>query len=333
MKYCAKFIFAIAFGFINLYGQREAKPVLAVLSLSSQNVSPADTSIIMGFIQEEFFYTMKFQLVEREQIDKLLKEIQYQQSGLCDVECAVNLGKQLAAQKVVSGSVGRLGNAYVIQLSMIDVATSAIESMFSIREECPLEQLPGYISKLIKGVISPGNRQNQAEMATQIRQTQINPRTSSIKQSTTKTLRKKSPFLAFGMSFLVPGLGQYYNGHVLKGLVQEVLIGGGILLAGLAGEKHVQRQDQYYDYYYNNYYYYYYMTHEQTAWLPIGLGLAGAAVLWSWIDAPISAGKINRKRAGLSAHMMEFRLGKEEYLGLDIRPIYKGYAATLSFNF
>jgi formylglycine-generating enzyme required for sulfatase activity len=42
---------------------------------------------------------------------------------------------------------------------MINVATSEIESMYSILEECKLEQLPGFISKLVKGILNPEQKQ------------------------------------------------------------------------------------------------------------------------------------------------------------------------------
>jgi hypothetical protein len=73
-------IITLGNGYIS--GQAGSKPVLAVLNLTSQNVAVGDTNIITGFIQEEFFYSGKFQLIEREQVDKLLKELQYQQSGM-----------------------------------------------------------------------------------------------------------------------------------------------------------------------------------------------------------------------------------------------------------
>ncbi|MCI0693192.1 hypothetical protein L0337_14455 [candidate division KSB1 bacterium] len=37
---------------------------------------------------------------------------------------------------------------------------------------------------------------------------------------------EKSPVLAFVMSCLVPGAGQYYNGDIAKGVIQEVLVVG-----------------------------------------------------------------------------------------------------------
>lgn len=136
-----------------VFGQTEMKPVLAVLSLLPENVSEADARIITGFIQEELFNTNDFVLVERTNVDKLLNELQYQQSGICDLKCAVSIGKQLAANKVLIGSIGRLGNAYTIQVKLIDIASNQIEKINSILAECRLEELPSHISELIRKLI------------------------------------------------------------------------------------------------------------------------------------------------------------------------------------
>ncbi|MDD8025788.1 MAG: hypothetical protein PHI34_04690 [Acidobacteriota bacterium] len=323
MKRSMGLVCAVLFIIIRVYGQAaEQKPVLAVLSLTSQNVSPGDTSIIMGFVQEEFFYSQKYQLVERIQIDKLLQEIHFQQSGLCDVECAVNLGKQLAAQKVVYGTVGKLGNAYSIQLSMIDVATSAIEGMYSILEECPLEQLPGYISQLVKGLISPESRQAKPVPAFRPQQPQVEVQSyQTVDQNEPATLKNKSPMLACALS-LIPGVGQYYNGQIIKGVIQQILFIGGLVVfinEDLYGGR--WESDGFH-------------AHTQPSlsnW--IGAGVFVLAEVWSLIDAPNSAARINRKHANMNAHMLNLPVGDDQSLGLDFGPVYKGFAGKLSFSF
>jgi hypothetical protein len=118
-------------------------------------ISQTDAIQITQYLEEELFYSGKFDLVERTQVDKILRESQYQQSGVCDIECAVLIGKQLAAKKVIIGTVGKLGSAYTIQIKLIDVETGKIERPTSIQPECRLEDLPGFLRSLIVKLTAP----------------------------------------------------------------------------------------------------------------------------------------------------------------------------------
>lgn len=130
----------------------------------------------------------------------------------------------------------------------------------------------------------------------------------------------KSPGLAFALSFLFPGIGQYYNGDVTKGVIQEVLYVGGWVLFFALGTEEVEG--------------YYYDYTETTAWWWIGLGLASGSALWSMIDAPISANKINKKSGRYNdyGHLLEFNQGKN-VIGFDLGPTREGLGAKISYHF
>ncbi len=80
---------------------------------------------------------------------------------------------------------------------------------------------------------------------------------------------KKSPFLACAMSAMLPGLGQYYNRDIRKGIIQDILFVGGLVLAVKSSDDN-SRHDL------------------------VGAGLALGSALWSLIDALISASKKNK---------------------------------------
>ncbi|MDD2890440.1 MAG: hypothetical protein PHE49_07355 [bacterium] len=128
----------------------------------------------------------------------------------------------------------------------------------------------------------------------------------------TSIKEEKSPVVACLLSFVIPGVGQFYNGEVGKGIAQEALILGGYVLAFTAGFGTETYYDSYYDYYYT--------TPTLTAWYPIGLGIGVLSQLWSIIDAPVSANRINRERAQRGyGHLFEFD-GNKYKLGMDIMP-------------
>lgn len=85
-----------------------------------------------------------------------------------------------------------------------------------------------------------------------------------------KSYSKYAPGLAFTMSLLLPGLGQYYNGDTKKGIIQDILFFGGIFLAAKSSDDNSTQE-------------------------LIGGSLAFGSYLWSIIDAPISASKKNQQ--------------------------------------
>lgn len=132
---------------------------------------------------------------------------------------------------------------------------------------------------------------------------------------------EKSPALAWFFSFLVPGIGQYYNGDVAKGVIMNVLYFGGFATYVAAITT------------YNNscvYYYNYSCTPSPgmytLAW--VGLGVATGTWVWSMIDAPVSASARNaaiRAQARPAAHMFEHDLGGA-LVALDVAPNFQGGA-------
>jgi len=96
-----------------------------------------------------------------------------------------------------------------------------------------------------------------------------------------ETSAEKSPVTACVLSLVIPGLGQHYNGQHAKGFIQEFLFVGGFatMIVALAGG-----------------------LNEDWTWedwsepvAVVGLSVSGASYLWSVIDAPISASRINAR--------------------------------------
>ena len=92
---------------------------------------------------------------------------------------------------------------------------------------------------------------------------------------------RKSPWAAFGLSFLLTGAGQAYNGQWVKG---GLMLGGqlaslGVVIAGGDDCDFVQDGGE-------------------CGLVVIGLAGVVAFALSSWIDAPMSANAINRRITG-----------------------------------
>jgi hypothetical protein len=125
---------------------------------------------------------------------------------------------------------------------------------------------------------------------------------------------RKSPLLALSLSVLIPGLGQHYNGEHVKGAVQEVLVlfGAVLIAVGNRGEFPSYRQD--------------------VPTMNVGIGICAGSAIWSIIDAPLSASRINRKFEQSHGHLLEFGRGKN-VVGLAPRVSGDRLGAELSYHF
>ena len=137
--------------------------------------------------------------------------------------------------------------------------------------------------------------------------------------------KQKEPWLAFALSFVLPGTGQFYNDQYTKGALQlgAVMAGAGLVFVGV--------QDNYKAW--------------DGPWIDPDqdnnrLGVPGGILwacthLWSIIDAPLSAIRINEQSQQSEpayGHLLEFD-GDRVTLGVDpvVWPDRSGAKLTLHF--
>ena len=62
--------------------------------------------------------------VDRQQLDAIRAEQNFQYSGEVDDNAALEIGKFLGAQTIVLGAVSKLGNGYRMRIRALDVLTA-----------------------------------------------------------------------------------------------------------------------------------------------------------------------------------------------------------------
>jgi len=104
----------------------EPAPVLAVMDFEAKNMEASAGSIVADFVRDAAVASGKAQVLERSQVAEVLNEQGFQQTGCVAEECAVQMGRLLAARYVVLGSVSGLGNVKYISLRLVDVASGKV---------------------------------------------------------------------------------------------------------------------------------------------------------------------------------------------------------------
>jgi uncharacterized protein (TIGR02145 family) len=119
------------------FAQAPAKPdtasakrkllVVAVMPLSAQGEEESSAKILTEALADEILRLRKTRVMERSQMETILKEQGFQQSGACDkTDCAVEVGRILGIDRMVVGSIGKLGTTHTLSLRALDVATGEV---------------------------------------------------------------------------------------------------------------------------------------------------------------------------------------------------------------
>jgi Ca2+-binding EF-hand superfamily protein len=101
---------------------------LAVVGINSgtKNVNEETASGVMVFIENAFVNVGKVRVVDRQNITKIVKEYEFQQSDLTDEGTAVEIGKLSGADIIVIGTISYVGDSYYLNIKLISVETAEI---------------------------------------------------------------------------------------------------------------------------------------------------------------------------------------------------------------
>jgi len=98
----------------------------AIADLRGENVSAGDAAVMADLLRNELVKTNTFTVIEKQNMDKVLSEHAFQQTGCSSEECAVKLGKLLNVQRMAVGSFGKLMDSYILSIRVVNVETGAI---------------------------------------------------------------------------------------------------------------------------------------------------------------------------------------------------------------
>jgi len=118
-----------------------AQTQIAVLEFIGKNVSTEEASALTDRLRIELFRTGQFKVMEREIMDKILEEQGFQLSESTSNECIVEMGQLMGVERVVAGSVSRVGEIFSIAARLVSVQTGEIIGIATYDYESNIGQL------------------------------------------------------------------------------------------------------------------------------------------------------------------------------------------------
>ncbi|MBN2279956.1 MAG: PEGA domain-containing protein [Candidatus Marinimicrobia bacterium] len=103
------------------------KSTIAVLPLDNNGVTEAEAKALTERLSIEIVRHNKYEVMERQKMNSILNEMSFQLSDCTSDECAIEIGQMIGVEKMVAGSVSKVGEYYTVSARIIDVETSRIE--------------------------------------------------------------------------------------------------------------------------------------------------------------------------------------------------------------
>jgi len=135
-KFISTVLILISFIF-NLNAQTHT----AVIDFSGKNVSSTNAASLTERLRAELFSTKRYIILERDRMDEILKEQEFQISGCTTNECFIEIGKLLNVEQLIIGSISQVGSTYSISARIISVETGEILTVATYDYEGKIDDL------------------------------------------------------------------------------------------------------------------------------------------------------------------------------------------------
>ena len=132
-----KRLWLILFAFSIIFSQE----TIAVVDFDGKGVSDTEASALTDRFASELFNLDIYKLIERERVGEILEEQGFQQSGCTTAECAVEVGQLLGTEKIITGSISKVGNVFSVSSRIINVESGEIYKMSNYDYQGQIGQL------------------------------------------------------------------------------------------------------------------------------------------------------------------------------------------------
>lgn len=133
-------------------------PILTVLDFTVQGVSQVEMKTIISILSSSIFQMERFTVIDVSQRENILNEIEFSSSGCTDESCLLEIGKLLAAEMIVTGSLSKIGSRYVLSSKLLETQTGrtlgTADGMY-VNLDALLDDISLFSQKLVKSVASP----------------------------------------------------------------------------------------------------------------------------------------------------------------------------------
>ena len=131
--------------FLILLKSLQAQLTVSILDFKGEDVRPKVLRACYNQLEESLIESNRFTVIDKGQREDLLEEQQFQNSGVCDEECAVEIGQLVGAEFLMLGEIIDLGGLYQVNIKIINIEKGDVAEKVT-------NQIEGKLSDLLNGM-------------------------------------------------------------------------------------------------------------------------------------------------------------------------------------
>ncbi len=118
------------------------KVAIAVMEFDGAGLDSVSSSVLSNRLRALLVSSGEYRVVERAQMAVILEEQGFQQTGCVDSECMVEMGRLIGVEKIVVGSVDKIGQLYALNIKLVNVESGEIEEAATTNcKSCQMEDV------------------------------------------------------------------------------------------------------------------------------------------------------------------------------------------------
>lgn len=140
----------------SVLAQEKQTITLAVSNLVPQGINKSEAMVISEQLRAELLKDSRIRMIERAQMEAIMKEKGLAQSGVTSDDEAVAVGKLLGVGNIVVGSIGNAGSYTLLSVRVLDVKTAMVVTSDAVRTKGGVNEILDQGIAAVSGNLSNG---------------------------------------------------------------------------------------------------------------------------------------------------------------------------------
>ena len=122
-----------------------AQFAVSILDFKGEDVQDKLLRACYNQLEESLIESNRFTVIDKSQRDEILDEQKFQNSGMCDDACAVEIGQLVGAEYLMLGEIIGFGDLYQVNIKIINIEKGDVAEKVT-------SQIEGGMSDLLNGM-------------------------------------------------------------------------------------------------------------------------------------------------------------------------------------
>ena len=140
---------------VSMIHAQQVKPVLVILDVTTIGTEESKGKIVYSYMLDLINKSGNYTIVERGELDRALKEIEFSSSGLVDDSTAVKIGKMTGAQAILISSLTKEEERFYLSMRVIQIETAQV-TRTSVRQADSFDQVEQMLKQAVNYLFVSG---------------------------------------------------------------------------------------------------------------------------------------------------------------------------------